>query len=393
MIDSRRRFHFSNGMDDLVDMKWTVIDWDTRRWLQLIGPSELLGGDDIEAYRQIAARFADQLGPDQHTIVVDKNGALEKFTREDITMEVRYPKYTGPMDKNQVIRRSELTELDRINICTDLVEYNSSDGETTGERLVFKYTIIDDILLNLWQNLHILKGLQGNDLFVPFHRIVIDDVNETILGFTSIYMSGGTLKDYRGTFYFRWLKQITDAIDQLNLRYGILHQDLAPRNILIDPTTHDLKVFDFDMSAKMDGQNGLTTSIDVNSVIITVYEALTGDEQFVRIPPWERDTSNIEKMEEWSLQLPLEDGFDISDYRKYLSEWAAVRRTTKTIKHSSEATEPLSIPEYPKLVPYQPRNEFRNFDVYTRSRAEAEEAGDYVTRWERPAQHELTTSN
>ncbi|KMQ48137.1 Protein kinase domain [Trichophyton rubrum] len=318
MIDSRRRFHFSNGIDDLVDMKWNVIDWDTRRWLQLVGPSELLGGDDIEAYRHIAARFADRLGLDQHTIVVDKNGALEKFTREDVTMEVRYPKYTGPMEKDQVIRRSELTELDRINACADLVEYNSSDG------------------------------LQGNDLFVPFHRIVIDDVNETILGFTSIYMSGGTLKDYRGTFYFRWLKQITDAIDQLNLRYGILHQDLAPRNILIDPTTHDLKVFDFDMSAKMDGQNGLTTSIDVNSVIITV---------------------------------------------KYLSEWAAVRRTTKTIKHFSEATEPLSIPEYPKLVPYQPRNEFRNFDVYTRSRAVAEEAGDYVTRWERPAQHELTTSN
>ncbi|EZG02566.1 hypothetical protein H106_07409 [Trichophyton rubrum CBS 735.88] len=48
-------------------------------------------------------------------------------------------------------------------------------------------------------------------------------------------------------------------------------------------------------------------------------------------------------MEEWSLQLPLEDGFDISDYRKYLSEWAAVRRTTKTIKHFSEATEPLSV--------------------------------------------------
>lgn len=259
-------------------MKWNVIDWDTRRWLQLVGPSELLGGDDIEAYRHIAARFADRLGLDQHTIVVDKNGALEKFTREDVTMEVRYPKYTGPMEKDQVIRRSELTELDRINACADLVEYNSSDGETTGECLVFKYTIIDNILLNLWQNLHILKGLQGNDLFVPFHRIVIDDVNETILGFTSIYMSGGTLKDYRGTFYFRWLKQITDAIDQLNLRYGILHQDLAPRNILIDPTTHDLKVFDFDMSAKMDGQNGLTTSIDVNSVIITVYEALTGDE-------------------------------------------------------------------------------------------------------------------
>lgn len=393
MIDSRWRFYLSQGASDLVDMKWTVIDWDTRRWLQLVGPSELLDGDDTEAYMQIAARYADQLGPDQYTIVVDKNGDLEKFTREDVTMEVRYPKYLGPMDKHQVIRRSELTELDRIHVGTDLVEYNSSDGEMAGERVVFKYTIIDERLFNVWWDLHVLKGLQGNDLFVPFHRIVIDDVNETILGFTSIYISGGTLKDYRGTFYFRWLKQITDAIDQLNLRYGILHQDLAPRNILIDPATHDLKVFDFDRSAKMDGQNRLTAANDVDSVIITVYEALTGDEQFACIPPEERDTSNIEKMEEWKLQLPLEDGFDISDYRKYLSDWAARRRTTKTIKHSSEATEPLSLPEYPKLEPYQPRTEFRNFEVYTRSRAEAEEAGDYVTRWERPAQRELATSN
>ncbi|EFQ98305.1 hypothetical protein MGYG_01338 [Nannizzia gypsea CBS 118893] len=343
MIHSKWRFYFESGLDDLVDMKWTILDWDTRRWLQLVGPSELLSGDDIEEHIKIAARYADQLGPDNHTIVVNKDGALEKFTSEDVTIEVRYPKYTGPMDKHQVIHRSELTELDRLNVGTDLVEYNSFDGETTGSASSS----------NIYSS-------TSDDLFVSFHRIVIDDVNGTIFGFTSIYVYGSTLKDYRGTFYFHWLKQITDAIDQ---------------------------------SAKVGGQSWLSAANDVDAAIITAYEALTGDERFVGIQPDERDTGNIENMEERTLQLPLENGFDISDYRKYLSDWAAVRLTTKTIRHLSEATEPLALPEYPKLEPLIPRSEFRDYDVYTRSRVDAEQAGDYVTRWERPAQHELARAN
>ncbi|KAM5448549.1 hypothetical protein MaudCBS49596_005343 [Microsporum audouinii] len=391
MINPEWRFYLNSAIDNFVTISWTVIDLDTHRWLQVVGPSETIREE--ERVVSIARRYADQLGPDDHTMVIDKNGELEKVTSEDVTLEVLYPKYTESLDTHQVVRRSELREIGRLTTTTDLVEYNSADGETKGELVVFKYTLIMQRVKHMWQEAHILKELRGNDLFVPFHRTVIDDVTQNILGFTTRYISGGTLEDYQGIFYFRWLKQITDAIDDLHLRYGILHRDITPRNILIDPAMKDLKVFDFNTAMNINEQSVMTAALDVDSVIFTVYAALTKDDQFIDTRIIERDVSQVEKMEEWKLQIPLEDGIDISAYRKYLSEWAAIRRTTKTIKHLSEATEPISLSGYIPPTPVTVHDEVNgDYQTTIRPRKDAEKAGDYVTRWERPAQHELKAS-
>ncbi|OAL65843.1 hypothetical protein A7C99_2944 [Trichophyton rubrum] len=143
----------------------------------------------------------------------------------------------GPNRKETVIFRSDLKEVDRLDIATDLVEY--SRGNTI-KQAVFKYTLIQTRVENVWRELHILKALRGNKRYVPFDRIVLDEVTHNILGLTTGYIAGGTLEHYRGTFYFRWLKQLTDAVDELNFRYGLMHQDLAPRNILIDPASQEL---------------------------------------------------------------------------------------------------------------------------------------------------------
>ncbi|KAM5473418.1 hypothetical protein MauCBS54593_002213 [Microsporum audouinii] len=393
MIDPNERFYSPYAIDDFVTIRCTVIDCDTRRWLQVVGPSKTLRADDDERLTSIISRYVDQLGPDDHTMVIDKNGELERVTNEDVTLEVLYPKYTGPLDTHQVVRRSELREVERVNCVMDLVEYKSPDGETKGEIVVFKYTVIMQRVEYIWREAHLLRGLRGNDLFVPFHRTVIDDVTQNILGFTTRYISGGTLQDYRGIFYFHWLKQITGAIDDLNLRYGILHLDLAPRNIVIDPSTKGLKLFNFNKVANVGELRMTTTAWDIDSVIFTVYAALTKDDQFVGTQIVERDVSQVEKMEEWKLQIPLEDGIDILAYKKYLSEWAAIRRTTKTIKHFSEATEPISLSGYIPPTPVTVHDEVNgDYQTTIRPRKDAEKAGDYVTRWERPAQHELKAS-
>ncbi|EZF71007.1 hypothetical protein H105_06767 [Trichophyton soudanense CBS 452.61] len=92
-------------------------------------------------------------------------------------------------------------------------------------------------------------------------------------------------------------------------------------------------------------------------------------------------------MKKWELKLPLEDGVDIADYREFLVRWASERRSTKAIRHFSEASEPVSWPEYSKLEMIEvPEDEYRVCMSLRRKRKHVEGAGGYVTRWERAAQ-------
>ncbi|WEW61463.1 hypothetical protein PRK78_006953 [Emydomyces testavorans] len=388
MIPPEWRFYVNEGVIyPNVSAIWDIIDWDTRRLLQVTGPPAPL--PENEEALELLTRYLDKLGPDDHIIKVDENGDFVGVSSEDPTWEIRYPDYPGSLedDSEDLICRSELTEIDRLAVCTDLVECNSTttDGTTRKELVVFKYTIIEQRISNIWQELHILKALRGHDSFVPFHRVVIDDVTKQILGFTSQYIPGGSLEKYNQVFYFSWLKQLTDAVDDLNLHFGIMHQDVAPRNVLVDPATQSLKLFDFDRSAEIGGRGVRRGRNDVDAVIFTVYEALTKDQHFREIPFWEQDVSQVEALEEWELQLPLEDGKDIAAYRSYLNEWAVVRRTTKTIEHYSEATNPIPWPIYPepqKLLVHDGSVSY----THRRRRRDVEAAGGYVTRWDRPPQ-------
>jgi serine/threonine protein kinase len=60
------------------------------------------------------------------------------------------------------------------------------------------------------------------------------------------YIPGGTLDNKNVPFQFKWLRQLTQLVDFLNLQLGIMHQDIASRNLLIDPNTDSIRLFDFD---------------------------------------------------------------------------------------------------------------------------------------------------
>ncbi|WEW57639.1 hypothetical protein PRK78_003106 [Emydomyces testavorans] len=392
MIPRSWRFYSPSGsLDYGGPHTWVVIDWDQRRWFQVTGPAETL--PDYEDGVKAVARHVDQLGPDVHSLVISANGDLLSVSSVDPTWEIRYPEYSGNLENGEVARRSELVEVDRLNVCTDLVEYHPAHSKK--ELVVFKYTIIQERVKNIWDELHVLKALKGHESFVPFHRVIIDDVSEKVLGFTSQYISGGNLEDYRDQpFYFCWLKQLADAVDDLNLRFGLMHQDIAPRNVLIDPQTQDLKLFDFDRSALIGSESQELQRDDVGGVIFTVYEALTKDGHYRDVPFDEQEVHKVEALEEWKLVVPLEDGKGgIMAYRSFLAEWAAVRRTTRTIKHFSEATNPISWPAY--IDPRRFTFETKNGTHYSvcRKRADALMFGDYVTCWERPPQKESQSTS
>lgn len=90
-------------------------------------------------------------------------------------------------------------------------------------------------------------------------------------------------KPYRKIFKLKWLLQLTKLVDDLNLKFGIEHQDIAPRNLTVDETTDNIMLFDFNSSSRIGGplRNGETVfnfeQNDVKEVIFTLYEILTQD--------------------------------------------------------------------------------------------------------------------
>ena len=92
------------------------------------------------------------------------------------------------------------------------------------------------------------------------------------------------------------------------------------------------------------------------------------------------------------MKRPLEnrDGGIIA-YRSFLDQWAASRRTTRTIKQSSEAPECI---EWPPLPPETPVPYVSSYDetgapffrTGLRSWTDALENGEHVVSWERRPQ-------
>ncbi|KAI9743942.1 MAG: hypothetical protein M1818_002676 [Claussenomyces sp. TS43310] len=118
-----------------------------------------------------------------------------------------------------------------------------------------------------------------------------------MIGFTTKYIPGGTLENPKVPFRFEWIQQLTQLVDFLNLELGIMHQGIAPRNLLIDPDTHKLLLFDFDWVAC--GKKGLLDGRDdVTNVVFTLYELITNDTHFTSIPHWERNMDTVQSIPE-----------------------------------------------------------------------------------------------
>ncbi|OQD74189.1 hypothetical protein PENDEC_c012G04724 [Penicillium decumbens] len=299
-----------------------VWDWDQLRLIKVKGTAKLFPPDeDVE--NSVLAKFADYLSPEVRAITVDDEGLLTGVStdpKEDDTVFVGYLPFSlcQSLADCATIYFSQLQELDRLGAGVDLVSYDD-------QRLAFKFNPLGmpRRLQMAWKEMNLLSKIPPHPNIVPFDRIILEDVESRVIGFTTKYIPGGTLEDAdpKMPFRFEWLQQLTRLVDFLNLELGIMHQDIAPRNLLVDPDTGKILLFDFDWAANeeeglMDGRD------DVSSVVFTLYEIITNDTHFTSIPHWERNIDMVQTIE-WPCHRELDS--DVSKFRNFLNEWVATR--------------------------------------------------------------------
>ena len=101
---------------------------------------------------------------------------------------------------------------------------------------------------------------------------------------------------------------------------GIVHQNIVPHNLLIDPDTNNLRIFNFHHAASV-GRIGFDPEWDdVNAVIFTLYEIITHDYSIYRTVDYiEQDQGVVMNLVKWPVQIKLDN--DVEVFRKRLSAW------------------------------------------------------------------------
>ncbi|KAH6632108.1 kinase-like domain-containing protein [Chaetomium tenue] len=351
-------------------------------------------------------KYVDNLGPDVTLIHVGLDGNLISLSSDpvhDNTPSMYYP----PSDLVerpagvQVILRSELRELDRFIGNVDLVSYQaeSDDREASVTKTaVFKYYWNIQFVGKIWDEMNLWLRLSHHPNIVPIDRLVLDEVRGGVVGFTTIFIPGGTLEDnVSRTFKLKWCKQLMALVDDLNLRYGIAHQDIVPRNLLVDESTDNIMLFDFDWSAQIGRRRGpLFLSYwdirdDVRAVVFTIYEMITRDFHF-REEDWEKlDVSLIQDIE-WVQHPDITLDHPVAEYRALLNAWLKTRAEGKQVTVYTDAPEYIDWP-----ILEIPTGEFtistgadRTVETWTpMNLSKALAQGKKLVEWRRPKQNTL----
>lgn len=108
-----------------------------------------------------------------------------------------------------------------------------------------------------------------------------------VVGFTLPYINGSSLQNPNLRFKLKWLLQLMGIVDEQNLKHGILHQDIARRNLLIDPSTDSIILIDFNLATRVGvkknaywGSEGeMDWGDDVRAVMFFLYRYITRTSQ------------------------------------------------------------------------------------------------------------------
>ncbi|OAQ99879.1 hypothetical protein LLEC1_07008 [Akanthomyces lecanii] len=370
---------------------WHVVDWDQRR-LVSVKMDEEQESEDV-AFEHLL-KHIDTLPPDVHLVHLSPVGDILSSSNDpedDETVCVFRP----PVDAAQlpddvaVTSRAELQEVARLGPNVDMVVKPRSIRPE--EKLVFKYFFLLQHLDFNWHEMSLWCRLE-HPTIVPFDSVIVDEVEGHVVGFTSKYIAGGTLEEnHSRIFKLKWLHQLMDVVDDLNLHLGVAHQDVAPRNILIEESTDTLMLFDFDSAARIGLQGYSEPRNDVKGVVFTLYEIITRDSARRGKRHEDQDVEAVEQMT-WTKHPHVQLDHPVSEFRRVLGEWCERRR--KGTSEGDIGTEPASFLEYPTVpeppvttqdgVDQQPGTQLRR-QFFWRRRDLVKESKT-VLNWQRPPQ-------
>ncbi|KAH8902073.1 hypothetical protein BR93DRAFT_888108, partial [Coniochaeta sp. PMI_546] len=296
------------------------------------------------------------------------------------------------------VRRRDLTEIDRLGLQVDMVRYKPRQGET--RKVVFKYNITEKNVSLFWHEVNCVMRMPTHPNIVPFDALVVDAVDgvDRVVGFTTVYIPGETLHVNKDRlFKLKYLEQLIKTVDFLNLNLGIMHGDICPWNLLIDPETDSIQVFDFNSGAKLgwDGHNDHRRAFrydkhrnDVKFVVFTLYEIITREFCFRQeFYPHELDQSKIMRKQRWEKHNNVRLEGPVEDFRRILSNWVRERAKSDTlINHYAKAAEPLDWPQLhmpPEMVVDS------RFPVNGILRSSLISSGKGFIKWERPPSRAL----
>ncbi|KAJ5909041.1 hypothetical protein N7495_001723 [Penicillium taxi] len=242
-----------------------------------------------------------------------------------------------------IIYRFQIQELDWLAPGVDLVSY-------AGQDFVFKFNPIGKPMPHdrAWKEINLLSKLPHHPNILPLSHVVLEDMESRVIGFTTRYIPGGTLHktNPKQLFRFEWLQQLTQVVDFLNFELGIMHQDIAPRNLLIDSKEKKIFLFDFNIAAN--GKDSMMTA-------------------------------------DWTCRRELDS--DVSKFREFLDSWIAMRSDRVMERYLDApiqlAWPPRPIPpEYSEPGPYGGQRDWRTV-------REALKLGQYCYSWTRLPQSKL----
>lgn len=246
-----------------------------------------------------------------------------------------------------------------------------------------------------WKEMNLWMRLPRHPNIVPFDRVVLDEIEGRVVGFTNDYVTGETLeKNKSRVFKLKWLQQLTQVVDTLNLRCGIAHQDVAPRNLLVDDSTDSIMIFDFNFASRIDPstrdfmEGYMEDRNDVKGVIFTVYEIVTRDSSLRSIPHEEQRLDDLGG--EWKQHPEVELDRPLADYRALLHEWRQQRMAAGASDSSINWPPRPSPPiETTHGIAANGQPYSTSAEAWYRWRRDLQKTGESVLSWERPPQASL----
>jgi hypothetical protein len=362
-------------------MEVALFDEDTRRVVTVAWDGPVVPRDDdpeyyipLEKAADALRRHIDDLPPDVVRIQVDESSGdllsvctdrardVSRGTDHFLLEDYQLP----PSIAAKTVLRSELAELSRLHHEVDLVSYRSPSSPCSGGKggsgsedrpVVFKYNI--DCALPLWRDIQILARQPPSlGTHIPLvDRLVLDETTRSrVVGFTMRHIASKSLKDSQPPrFKLKWLRQLTSVVDVLNLRHGIIHQDIADRNLLVDPETDSIALIDFNVACRVGvkssgryAENEYPGADDVKGVMVFLYRLITQDpaDELFRVSLV--DERDIRDPARWVKHPSVELDAGVEDFYFELMAWVRQRRRDRgAMKHYTEAPGPLDWPRAP----------------------------------------------